>query len=337
MIPFVRLCALVFAVGLAPAAAADSIDGLCPDNPDRIERAICADQQLSANRDRMVAAFEAAHGTLSAAGAARFAAGQEAWLKRAHRFCGEVVDRSLPDLDEIGRQCLSLEYHLRAETLARAAPAFGPYRFIAVERFEAGEATPLATDSVCVGMICRDLRYAQIDAPDSSESRRWNATTAAWARQAYRARLDTPPEGMTDLSVEVLVIYSEADFVSAQRAVTWWAVGNVFPVIEIVCDNRWLITGEPLAPTDLFDPAGDWAAALQRAAAAQIAQRHPTVTLTETVARQVPDPTHWMVVPDGLILNLSAGPRTMAINVRIPWRDLKDHLVSPLPLALRVE
>jgi len=41
MIALIRLCATALAIGLAPVAAADSTDGgLCPESPDRIQRAI---------------------------------------------------------------------------------------------------------------------------------------------------------------------------------------------------------------------------------------------------------------------------------------------------------
>ncbi len=187
---FCRLCMSVLAFGLAPAASADAIDGLCPENPDRIERAICADPQLKENRDRMVAALGAAQEQLDAHHAAQLADQQEAWRSRAHHLCGEVVDRSQPDLDEIGRQCLSFEYYQRTEMLAIMARKLGPYQFTTIERLESGEATPLATNSMCVGMICRDVRYPWIASPSTQDTVIWNGLTAAWAETTFAKRID---------------------------------------------------------------------------------------------------------------------------------------------------
>ena len=211
-----RLCMLRFALGFAPAASADAIDGLCPENPDRIERAICADQQLKENRDRMAAALEAAQAQLNAHHAGELAVQQEAWRKRAHHLCGEVVDRSQPDLDEVGRQCLSFEYYQRTEALALMVRKLGPYQFTTIERLESGEATPLATDSMCVGMICRDLRYPWIVAPATQQTVIWNGLMMASAETTFAKRKRSPPPGMTDLTVEVLVTFVDRDFISVE-------------------------------------------------------------------------------------------------------------------------
>ena len=80
-----RLCMLALAFGFAPAASADAIDGLCPENPDRIERAICADPLLKANRDRMVAALGAAQEQLNAHHAGELAVQQGAWIPPTER------------------------------------------------------------------------------------------------------------------------------------------------------------------------------------------------------------------------------------------------------------
>jgi hypothetical protein len=330
-----RLCLLALALGLAPAAAADAIDGLCPENPDRIERAICADPQLKENRDRTVAALEAAQEQLNDHHAALLADQQEAWRKRAHHLCGEVVDHSQPDLDEIGRQCLSFEYYQRTETLALMARKLGPYRFTTIERLESAEETPLATDGMCVGMICRDLRYPWIAWPATQQTVTWNGLAAAWAETTFAKRIRTPPPGMTDLVVEMVVTFADRDFISAELGQIWWTPGNPFPTIVIERDHRWLSSQRTLAPNDLFDPARDWAGALKQAATAELARQHPTVKLPDVIERQAPDPAYWTLTADALILNLGQGPGKFSTTARIAWRDLKDYLVSPLPLALQ--
>jgi hypothetical protein len=334
---FWRLCLLVLALGLAPAASADAIDGLCPENPDRIERAICADPQLKENRDRMVAALKAAQEQLNAHHATLLADQQEAWRKRAHHLCGEVVDRSRPELDEIGRQCLSIEYYLRTDMLAPMVRKLGPYQFTTIERLESGEATPLDTDSMCVGMICRDLRYPWIAAPATEQTATWNGLTAAWAEATFAKRIDNPPPGMTDLTVELLVTFADPDFISVALGEIWWTAGSPLPTIVIDRSHRWLTANRPLAPADLFDPGRDWATALKQAATAELARQHPTVKIAQTIERQAPDPAYWTLTADALILNLGQGPGKFSTTARIPWRDLKDYLVSPLPLALDVE
>ena len=332
-----RLCMLALAFGFAPAASADAIDGLCPENPDRIARAICADPQLKENRDRMIAALGAAQEQLDAHHAAQLADQQEAWRSRAHHLCGEVVDRSQPDLDEIGRQCLTLEYYQRTEMLALMARKIGPYQFTTIERLESGEATPLDTDSMCVGMICRDLRYLWIAAPSTQQTVTWNGLMMAWAETAFAKRIDNPPPGMTDLTVEMLVTFADRDFISVALGQIWWSVGNPLPSIVIERDHRWLSAQRPLVPADLFDPARDWAGALKQAATAELARQHPTVKIPGVIERQAPNPAYWTLTAGALFLNLGQGPGKFSTTARIPWRDLKDYLVSPLPLALQVD
>ena len=285
----------------------------------------------------MVAALGAAQEQLDAHHAAELAVQQEAWRSRAHHLCGEVVDRSQPDLDEIGRQCLSFEYYQRTEMLALMARKLGPYQFTTVERLESGEATPLDTDSMCVGMICRDVRYPWIAAPSTQQTVTWNGLTAAWAETAFAKRIDNPPPGMTDLTVEVLVTFADRDFISVALGEIWWTAGNPLPTIVIERDHRWLSSQRPLAPADLFDPARDWAGALKQAATAELARQHPTVKIPDVIERQAPNPAYWTLTADALFLNLGQGPGKFSTTARIPWRDLKDYLVSPLPLALEVD
>ena len=102
-------------------------------------------------------------------------------------------------------------------------------------------------------------------------------------------------------------------------------------------DHRWLTANRPLSPDDLFVPARDWAGALKQAAAAELARQHPTVKIPEVIERQAHNPAYWTLTADALILNLGQGPGKFSTTLRIPWRDLKDYLVSPLPLALLVD
>jgi uncharacterized protein YecT (DUF1311 family) len=341
MIALARLCAAALAIGLtpglAPGAAADSIDGLCPDNPDRIERAICADPQLKANRDRMAATLQSARDALSDRGDEQLATAQAAWLKRAHLLCTIIVDPSLLELGEKARRCLAFEYYARNETLTHVTRKVGPFQFFAAERFEAGAATPKDTNYMCPGMICRDLRYPQIDSPATPATERWNAAMAAWAEQAYKTRTQSPPPGMTDLSVEALVVFADADFIGVVRGAIWSTEGSPRVSIDLERDHRWLASGKALAPGDVFDPAQDWAGALQQAATAQLAKQHPTVKIAETIARQAPDPTHWTLTADALTINLDQGVGKFSFAARIPWRDLQPYLVAPLPLALNLD
>jgi uncharacterized protein YecT (DUF1311 family) len=337
MIALVRLCAVALAIGLMPLASADSIDGLCPDNPDRIERAVCADPELKASRDRMEATLRGARDALSDRGDEQLATAQAAWLKRAHLLCTIVVDPSLLELGEKARRCLAFEYHARNETLTLATRKVGPFQFFAAERFEAGAATPQDTNYMCPGMICRDLRYPQIDSPVTPATERWNAAMAAWAEQAYKARTQSPPPGMTDLSVEAMVMFADVDFISIERGAIWLTEDSPRVSIDLERDNRWLTSGKALEPGDLFDPAQDWAGALKQAATAQLAQKHPTVKIADTIARQAPDPAHWTLTAKALTINLDQGVGKFSAAARIPWRDLKPYLVAPLPLALKLD
>jgi hypothetical protein len=177
---------------------------------------------------------------------------------------------------------------MREETLALVLRKIGPFQFSAIERFEAGAATPNDDGYMCDGMICRDLRYPQIDSPVAPGAERWNADMAAWAEETYRARTAAPPAGMTDLSVEALVMFADVDFISVERGAVWFTEGSARSGSALERDNRWLSSGRKLEPGDLFDPATDWAGALKQAAAAELAKQHPNVKMTEAIERARP-------------------------------------------------
>jgi hypothetical protein len=190
---------------------------------------------------------------------------------------------------------------------------------------------------MCDGMICRDLRYPQIDSSVAPGTERWNADMAAWAEETYRARTAAPPAGMTDLSVEALVMFADVDFISVERGAVWFTEGSARIGSALERDNRWLSSGRKLEPGDLFDPATDWAGALKQAASAELAKQHPNVKITETIERQAPDPAYWSITEQALIINLDQGAGKFSAAARVPWRALADYLVSPLPLAVQVD
>lgn len=334
MIVLFRLCAAALAIGLAPAAAADSIDGLCPENPDRIERAICADPELKATRDRMEATLQSAKDALSDRGDAQLAAGQEAWLARAHHVCVETIHQTQPDLDEGARSCLRSQFYVRTEALLFAIRKVGPFQLSLVERVE-GSDTFSSKWFLCPGMVCHELRYAQIDSPMTPATERWNRMIADWATTTFAEQSAAPAGDVTDFAVEAAVPFAASDFISAERGVLSFVDGKARFAFRR--SNRFLSADRELVAADLFDPASDWASALKQAATQQLAKQHPNVSWAEPIEHQSGDPTHWSISEVALFINFEHGANRFRSAVAIPWRDLKGYLVSPLPIALKLD
>ncbi|NJM92740.1 MAG: DUF1311 domain-containing protein [Rhodospirillaceae bacterium] len=324
MIALVRLCATALAAGLAPVAAADSADGgLCPENPSRLQRAMCADPELKETRDRMNARMAAVKRALSDRGAAQLAAGQQAWLTRTHRLCDERTDSSQPDLDERSRSCLALRYDLRSGELAHFIPKIGPYQFLYVTRFEDR------------GSVSADIGYLQIDSPLTAATERWNEQMAGWSLDACGAKVE---DAEIDLSIDLSVTFAEPRFISATCAAEW-RPKLLFHggASDVKHSNRWLLSERELEAADLFDPATDWKGALQRAALRHLVEDESDVDWAEVVAKQAGDPAYWSILRQGLLIQFDYGNTYSFATAEIPWSDLRPYLVSPLPLALRLD
>jgi uncharacterized protein YecT (DUF1311 family) len=325
MIALIRLCATALAIGLAPVAAADSTDGgLCPESPDRIQRAMCADPELKAARDRMNATIAAMKGALSDRGDAQLAAGQQAWLMRTHHLCGDKVDPSQPDLDERSRVCLEVRYDLRPRALVHFIPKIGPYQFLAVERFENR------------GSVSVDLSYLQIDSPLTHGTERWNEQMAGWALDACGAPVESEKD--IDLSIDLAVTFADPHFISAACVAEWRPKGLFHGgASDVRHSNRWLLSEKELEAADLFNNATDWKGALQRAALQHLVEDESDVDWTDIVAKQAGDPAYWWVLRRGLLIQFDYGNTYSFATAEIPWSDLRPYLISPLPFALNLD
>ena len=324
MIALVRLCAAALAISLASVAAADSADGgLCPENPDRLQRAMCADPELKVARDRMNATMTAVKRALSDRGARQLAAGQQAWLTRTRRLCGDMVDSSQSDLGEQSRSCLALRYYLRSRELAYVVPKIGPYQFLRVERFEDR------------GSVSVDLGYLQIDSPRTHATERWNEQMAGWALDACGAKVE---DAAINLSIDLTVMFADPRFVSVVCAAEWRPKGLFHGgVSDVRHSNRWLLSERELEAADLFDLATDWKGALRRSALQHLVEDESDVEWTETVAKQASNPAYWSVLRQGLLIQFDYGNTYSFATAEIPWSDLRPYLVSPLPLPLRLD
>jgi uncharacterized protein YecT (DUF1311 family) len=328
MIALVRLCAGALAIGLAAVAAADSTDGgLCPEDPDPMQRAMCADPELKASRDRMNAAMAAVKAALSDRGAAQLAASQQAWLTRTRRLCDDTGDSSQPDLDERSRSCLALRYDLRSGALTHFVPKIGPYQFLAVERSED------------MGLISLDIGYLQIDSPLTHATERWNEQMAGWALDACGANVEDDNDSVgINLFIDLAVTFADPRFISVACIAEWRAKGLFHGgASDVKHSNRWLLSEKELEAADLFDPATGWNGALQHAALQHLVADESDVDWTEIVAKQAGDPTYWSIHQQGLLIRFDYGNTYSFATAKIPWRDLRPYFVPPIPFALKLD
>lgn len=138
------LLATMTTLAWAPAAHAASFD--CTKATTMLEKAVCADPELSTNDETLATAYATALGGLSEAAAATVKATQHGWLDYAQRVCtADAQPATKPYTGDDALGCLRTAYTGRITDL-EASRMLGGYRFYPVNRYLVEKDTDATAD-----------------------------------------------------------------------------------------------------------------------------------------------------------------------------------------------
>jgi uncharacterized protein YecT (DUF1311 family) len=336
-----RLHFLVAPVVLAPtliSAHAASFD--CRNAGTPQEKAICASPTLSAEDDRLAAAYQAVLHAAPKAMVAEIRDGQRAWLASLTKTCWPGDPSSTTSLPF----CLEQQYSSRTAALRHMVLSTGGVTF--VWRSVSLIAPNSPDDHSVEGIVRPGFGTLTASWPQTKNANpNWQMWNAAIERATKRVasqngsftsgRWESAWAQDMDIDVDVSLSLVTADLVSVQLENNWYGHGAAHPNTEIEQMNWLLKERRKLAPGDVFRPNSGWDRMLEsRCADALTKQFGPGYTggyedpayyskLLHTVVR---DPDNWQFDRRGLTIlypSLTVSPRVdPAEPVLISWSEL---------------
>jgi uncharacterized protein YecT (DUF1311 family) len=334
VLAFAAVAAVLAAAILSPRAEAASFDCAATTQPNEV--LICSDPTLSKLDEQMAQAYAAKIESLSPSGRQTLKEGQRRWLRRVDAACA-LPAQSPPAEVTLELSCVVEYYQFRTDEL-RASWQIGPFQFVFVEHYDAFRIE--SDDPDFNGkLVTHEVSYPQIDAPRSPETERWNKQMADWAKDTHEWLVDGPDASSreTDFAIFAQVTFAGTRLISVKHGVDWYIAGKPHRFLDIRHSNLWLMPGKELESSDLFNLATDSKSALASAAPAQIAEQQPDMDWARVIENQIADPSHWSISEEALLITLDYGDMLFFVDVSVPWRDLRPYLVSPLPLALKLD
>ncbi|QXI26208.1 DUF3298 domain-containing protein [Pseudomonas vanderleydeniana] len=313
--------ALLFACLLPTVASAASFD--CDKVRSPLEKAVCADPELSALDSKIANTYNAARQRLSPEGNKILRDGQRQWL----HFVGDLCFAPR-NAQEIGI-CLNSEYAARLKQLSTAAISIGPYLFSRSDSFSAkthdddGQVYKLKSSA------------PRIDAPLSVAAVEWNSMVAKRVTNAMKSGCDA---GHGDEQLDAEVTYATANTVSI-KTTSWEDCHGTAHGNGSTVSLTYMLAPKlhALEAADLFDMDTSWKDFLtQRSYEALEKKAGGTRILRSNVEQAVVNVLGWTLTQDGLLITID--PYAVlayaygTTKVSIAWSDLKPFLAHNAPV-----
>lgn len=321
------LCVLLLAPVSAQAASFD-----CDKAETEVERRICDDPWLSSRDEEMDRAYRAALPRLTPAGQSALRESQRQWRGFIRTFCGPDRRWNPNDRYDTLLQCLQDEYGERIAGLGEAVVEKNGLVLARVDLFAIQKVRPDVPGGTGRGLVTMINRLPRIDRPQTSATERWNA----WIRKAFETRFDSREPADWDVSFEWGLV--REDFVSV-RFETWvqgpgTPHGYGWPRVVSTFVSPEL---RSLYPEKLFDSATAWRFFVLQRLTAELHRQDDSARQENRVAKQLPDPQHWLIGEEGVVLSADLhdvfeyGPSDFFLHLTLPWADLKPYLAAGIP------
>jgi uncharacterized protein len=347
--PLIRTIACVGSLAIVFAAISMPIAGTggaqaasfdCGKATEPLEKTICADPGLSKLDEEIAKAHDEASTRLSSDGRSILREEQDAWLAVVGTNC-------MASSSESAAGCLLSEFEERLRHLRNAVSKLGPYVFLHVDRLFLARSPKGDRNGSRGGFVFAEIRYPQIDSPQTAETSRWNKFVKAWAENGKSyvsdwgcglpADDDCPPD--TDWATDFKLISAQPNSISMSYGVWWFWHGGAHGDGVSLKSNYILSTGKELDGSDLFIRNSDWESVIYPFIQAVIRKEKPELTLSkDDIADLI---WTWTATEDAMLVEVNLRDSIAYafgfVEVTVPWRDLKPYLRPDLPIALKLD
>lgn len=286
-----------------------------------VERAVCADRQLSDADTLLAQRYSKAMSQLSDAGQRIVQDGQRQWLRYVRDLC---TGRAKAKASAVA-SCLKDAYDDRLKDLTLAAVRIGPYLFSRIDFYEA--ANPDEEGVLSKGKIATP----RIDSPLTPVAMEWNKVMARLhASRSHSAGCDGPSgdyaddytiEGVTRTTISVVM--SDSMYCHG----TPHGYGGSKSIVYVTEPALHL-----LAASDLFRSDTNWTEFLVQRSVLKIREDSAAPGLDlPAIANVVRQPQSWALANEGLVitigmLEVGAGPGVA--KVAVSWSELQPFLTA---------
>jgi uncharacterized protein len=309
-----------------PVAQAASFD--CGKASTPVEKAICANPELSRRDEVLAKAYATALGGLSDEAKATMQAGQRAWLKYAELSCTDHATPFTAALNEDQQRCLVNNYSQRIRELGESRMQ-GDWRIYLKTTYDVVDDPD---PDVFQEVSANEMVSPRID--DSSEA---VAAFNALMDEADAAQAPDPSDegyASSDTMIETKVVSAGTDRISLQLNSWWFGHGAAHGNYTITYSHYLIDKQRMLEASDLFTGDG-WQEALGQMALDELDRTIDGGIWDEArpeVPKVVIDPSRWNITGDALEIIFQPYEVTAyaagAPTISIPWGKLSAYLAD---------
>lgn len=328
-----RLCRALACTALT-AAGAHAADR-CASQASALSRQACLLPATAALQDRMARDLARASKSLSADGARKLRASQQAWRRFVDQSCDESSGSTASGQDE--GNCVVNALYARITELAQVGLHAGPFVLTRVDRYDITPAPVPANVSPewRVLPLRSQIGYPKIDGTASQEALDWNRDQ----EQHGTSEEDGRP---SDEYIGYVVGCASDRLLSLQVVRYQFSQGAAHGTSEFEVRNY--VVGQALramTPDDLFAPASGWEDTLPDLVWQVYLDRGGKYAddpkFEANVRAAATEPDHWLLTPRGLEISFSSyeagcyacGPGPLTV----PWPQLAPMLANKATLA----
>ena len=295
-----------------------------------LSRQACARPATAALQDKMTRDLARASKALSADGAQKLQASQQAWRRFVDKSCDASAGPSASGQDEA--PCVSNALHTRITELAQVGLRAGPLVLTLADRYDIAPA-PVRAD---LPPDFRQLPFVwQIDYPQIDDAA--SPAALAWNRRQEPAWPTTEDSRPTQLFVNYDVGCASDRLLSLQFVTYEFSQGAAHGNTGLQARNFVVDpTLRAMTPDDLFGPDSDWEDKLPdlvwQAYLDGGGQFASDAKFEANVRAAAAQPDHWLLTPQGLQIGFSSyeagcyacGPGPLTV----PWAKLASMLAN---------
>jgi len=321
----------------APAMAA-SFD--CAKAQTSVERAVCADTELSGRDGVLAKAYATATGGLSAPALETMRQSQRQWLTYLGRVCTRTAQPQAEDYDLEGIECLRGAYDERIAGLEHSR-MLGGLRFYPIDAFAVLK-DPQAEPDDLWQVATKAFRTLNIDGTDR-EAEAFNAfiaertSTSRTALGFGEEPTESEAPGSTDESYLLSLDAVTPARITLALDTFWYGHGAAHGNFTLSHLHFLRTEGRGLAAEDIFSGAG-WQDALKTSVVAEIERTLADGLIVENfddIDPTITNPDSWSFSETGLTVQFQPYEITAyaagAPTVTIPWSELADYLSDAAP------
>jgi uncharacterized protein len=285
-----------------------------------MERAICADAELSALDQNLQNSYAKAMRLLSNAGKTVLRDGQRRWLHHASLVCFDLRN------DGPVRDCLMDMYERRLKELNAAAVQVGPFLFSRVDYYFA------SPDPNSNQPFQGHTAYPRIDQPMSEVVSKWNSLMAPSRAAEGAGWCDGSPG---DVVIDFTIRSATTRTISVQRS-NWMYCHGTPHGYGATQGKTYVLSPalHELVSSELFSPEKSWDGFLADRCYTVLKQKEQRVD-RDTVKQVVTRPNTWALARDGLIVTVDPyevlGYASGTSVILIPWAELAPFLAPDAP------